>query len=316
MEALKITKTKIAFLILLGLFIPGLVIWKNIFPTFEYVFGEANENKIEIFDKTINGKRYLVLPIDENYFFNKVVLDVSFKKNGLKKKEEAIDISIAKDYESVLYKLEGKIEDREKLKEQLFLNNSSDFSSGTLFSYGESVYFISQENYLPILDARVFENTGFYWENVKSLNMDDVKTLFKGNKINYITPHPLGTILKTKKDYFLVGDKKRFLIEEEDLWEVWPDFNWVDIDGESVEFFDECSVKIQKNNKIRCEFEVDKSRRGNNYVFQLDDDLTGDISKAKVKLKVSKDWKNVRAQIRTFLGDVKTRLSERYSKYF
>jgi hypothetical protein len=315
METLKITKTKIAFLILLGLFIPGLVIWKNIFPNFEYVFGEANENKIEIFDKTINGKRYLVLPTDENYFFNKVVLDVSFKNNGLKK-GETIDISIAKDYESVLYKLEGKIEDKEKLKEQLFLNNSSDFPNGTLFSYGESVYFISQENYLPILDARVFENLGFYWENVKSLNMDDVKTLSKGDKINYITPHPLGTILKTKKDYFLVGDKERFSIEEGALWEVWPGFNWVDIDGGSVEFFDECSVEIEKNNKIRCEFEVDKIRRGNNYIFQLDDDLTSDISKAKVKLKVSRDWKNVRAQIRVFLGDVKIRLSERYSKYF
>ena len=84
MELSKRTVIKIIFLFFLGLLIPGVVIWKNIFPTFEYVFNEANENKIKIFDKTINGERYLVLPTDENYFFNKVILDISFRTDELR----------------------------------------------------------------------------------------------------------------------------------------------------------------------------------------------------------------------------------------
>ncbi len=80
----------------MGLAIPVLVIWRNIFPTFEYSFNEANENKIKIFEKNINGERYLILPIDENYFFNKVILDVKLKNNELERGELA-KISIAKD---------------------------------------------------------------------------------------------------------------------------------------------------------------------------------------------------------------------------
>lgn len=314
MELSKITVIKIIFLIFLGLAIPGLVIWKNIFPTFEYVFNEANENKIKIFDKIINGERYLILPTDENYFFNKVILDISFDADELKNKNEVI-ISMAKDYEVVLYPLKTEIKRAEVLEKVLFFNNPSRFPNSTLFSQGESVYFISQDKYLPILDAQVFKNLGFYWENIKPLNMNDVKDLSKGEKINYITPHPLGTILKAGQDYFLVGERERFVIDEDSLWEVWPDYNWIDIDGKEVDFFAQCSTRIEKNGKIRCEFDVDKIRKGNNYIFKLDERLTSDISRTKVRLKVSRDWQNIEAQIMSFLGDVKNRIFERYAKY-
>lgn len=314
MRLSKMTLIKTIFLILLGLAIPILVLWRNIFPTFEYAFNEANENKIKIFDKTINGERYLILPTDENYFFNKVFLDINFKSDKLKSGQK-INIDIAKDYEAVLYPVKTEIEEPEVLEKALFFNNPSRFPNGTIFSQGESVYFISQENYLPILDAQVFESLGFYWESVKALNMNDIKNLSKGEKINYVTPHPLGTILKAGQKYFLVGEKDRFLINEESLWEIWPDYNWVDIDGEDVEFFNQCSTEMNKKGKVKCEFDIDKLRRGNNYIFKFDQDLKSHISKAEVKLKVSRDWQNINAQVRAFLGEVKNRLSERYVKY-
>ncbi len=301
------------FFILLGIFIPAWIIWKNIFPTVktetnlrDYRYYERNI----ILKKEIGDQGYLVFPCKEEYRFNEVKLEINFKNKIV----QNYNIPCQKGYESMLFPSGEPLASQEELKKLLWSENPSDFPNGSLVSNNETVYFITRGKYFPISSEVDFIKLGFRWENVKPMDSDELAQFEKGEKLYNFSSHPDGTVLKDPEgNFFLVWDRERRPIPKKEwLAKTWPGYNWVAVETELIGLPGSCRPSIGEKQLV-CTYQDEPGIRGGTYIFNLKEAEDKKIEKVEVSLKtdISKDQEH---SLRMFLGKIKHRLITRLNR--
>lgn len=306
-------KLFILFCIFLGIFIPLFVLWKNVFPSFEYELKNADSYGISIVKENLGDEQYFMVPVLGHYSFDKIRLIV----RSLEKGEGETKVSVAKGYMVNAYPEGEPIRDSKTLKELMYLGNPDDIPNGLIFSYDNSAYVASRGKYYPILSAEVFELMGYKWDNVASVGSDIFNKLEKGEKINYMSPHPDGTIVKGKDgNYYLIWDKEKRKIENpSDIPGVWNDFYWVEIGSVDPQYFSTCEA-VWKSGKMTCNFQINKALNdfGKTYIFHVDPAIGAQVENANVRFSAKANFdKNY---LKYVLGEIKNMLFLRYGQYF
>lgn len=301
-------------LILIGIFIPIFVIYKNIFPDIKvetdlksYSYYERNL----ILKKNINENEYLIFPCKDDYNFSKVILEITFKE----KIPSQTNIPLEKGYESMLYPLGEKITNKEQLEKILFANNFSDTPNGSLISNNETAYVVSNGKYYPISSQLDFIKLGFYWDNVKPVDNIELAKLEKGEeKIYSFNPHSDGIILRDEEEnLFIISNKKRLPIESEGLLSnIWPNYSWVDVHKNTIKLAGNCEIKTNQKG-INCFYKDNPASFGNTYIFDLKDTKGVSIEKVESVLKTNAT-KNQKNSIKIFLSKIKMRLISRLNR--
>ncbi|MFO7806816.1 MAG: hypothetical protein R6V40_00120 [Candidatus Moraniibacteriota bacterium] len=301
---------QIALIVLVGISIPGYIIWKNIFPSFEYSLSESTFYGFEIFKKNPKEKNFLVLPELENYFFNKISTEVKTKKpfRGNTKME------IYKGYQALYYKEGESIENKEEFL-KLMDENPVDMPNGGLFAYNDSVNILSGEKYHPVFSEELFNKAGYDWDNVKEKGGDFANKLKEGERFKYGDPHPDGTIFKTSSDeYYLIWKEEKRKLVFSDIEDALKerDYSIIITSSNSLNPLGVCEADEGKE-KIECEFKKEEGfNKGLDYVINLSGEDNKNISEAIVDLEAQLSKDGFRRNLGIFYLKTKESLAERY----
>jgi hypothetical protein len=305
----------IVFLFILGMYFPVFVLWKNIFPSFRYESTSADSNGISIFrSETKTNEEYLMVPVLGEYIFDRVDLDIFFNN----KPTQQYKIDIAKDYIANTYPWGKPIDKAEELRGLLFSGNPPEIPNGELFSFDGSAYVVSRGKYYPILSPDVFLQMGYYWENIKSEESSIFSHLDEGDKINYMSLHPDGTIFKTiDGEYFLIWEgEKRKIANANLIMDVWPSFFWIDVSGSEPDYFDSCEIGAENKKISSCEIKLAKKEGvlGKTYIFKTSPSFGSKINNARAVFKTKPTFD--KSYLRYAFGLIKNRLYQKYAKIF
>jgi len=122
------------------------------------------------------------------------------------------------------------------------------FRDGTIISFNDSIYIISDHRAHPIADAITFETFGYSWDDVIQVNSEEFGLYTKAKLLTLKQSHPDGTLFKTtEKDQL-------FLYEHELNHEIFGDALYfsdiqntpIDIEAKSLEHETSCELKNSK----------------------------------------------------------------------
>ncbi|MEA2007078.1 MAG: hypothetical protein U9O20_02870 [Patescibacteria group bacterium] len=276
-------KINTAIVVLLGLGVVLYVVNRIMFPAFSYHINKTDKFKVQVLRQQIGSKNYLAITPLYDYTYNEIKMEIYGKFE-----QDSRGIDVYKDYMVQLYPVGDIIESENELRELLFFENDTEFSNGTLVSFNNAVFFISRGQRRPFLGPEVFLRLGFDWDEVETENGQGLVTMEQGEKINFISPHPDGTILETKQEnLFLVWNKERLPIENRQLLEnVWPNNHVVRTASEKANLAGVCSQIKYSPKKMSCfldSVEMTGDRIGHTYVFDLSRDLVESSSDASIR---------------------------------
>lgn len=302
-------------LILIGIFIPGFVVWQTVFPHFSYQLNKANGYGIRMQELKSTGGDFIIAPFMSSYPVGQIDLQLDVAQSS----NEKMQIHVAKDYAVNALPIGSAIDSPEKLREYLFFDNPTDHPNGTLFSNDKSVFVISKGKYFPFISPEVFEGLGYHWDNVISLDSELFSKLEPGDKMNFNSQHPDGTILKTTDGLiFLVWDGQRLPIEDEDwLADFWKDFYWINIKAAEPQYYASCQAAQTIGSQIQCSFSglKDPGTMGNSYIFKLNSEKA-DVSINNVNANFETAESLDSNYLRYALGQIKNKLHLRYAGIF
>lgn len=149
------------------------------------------------------------------------------------------------------------------------------FSDGTLASNGESVYILSEKEFLPIDSVQTFESKGYDWANVTAIGGDELAIYKKGKLFNIKSAHPNGTIFKTVEDsaYYMIENGQKHLLPSQNITFSWTKKGFLPASQKALEIYAECFFEksFLSAKKYSCEIPLDKfqSFLGSDYGFNL-----------------------------------------------
>jgi hypothetical protein len=113
------------------------------------------------------------------------------------------------------YKPEQAMEKNESFLGRYKLSeNFVGFSDGSLISYGDAVYLISEGKVFPVDSAITFEANGYDWQDVILVSADEISFYKKAKLFTLRDPHPTGTVFSTIEDgefYIIKNGEKNIL---------------------------------------------------------------------------------------------------------
>jgi len=283
MKKLSICKINTAIVVLLGLGVVLYVVIRIMFPVFSYYINKTDRFKVQILRQQIESKNYLTITPLYDYPYNKIKMEVYGKFET-----DSRGIDVYKDYLAQLYPIGDAIESEAKLREYLFFENDTEFSNGTLVSFNDAVFFVSRGQRRPFLGPEAFLRLGFDWENVETENGQGLVAMDEGEKINFISAHPDGTIFETKEgELFLIWNKERLPIKNRQLLEsVWSNNHIVHVASKKANLVGSCSGIKNSSRKVSCFMEgveMTGAGIGSTYVFDLPRNVVESSSDARIK---------------------------------
>ncbi len=300
------------------------LIWvglRILFPIFSY-----SENAV----KYTGRPEVLVVAhqlADKNFLSVAPFLDYNFDKFKLKIKgrsEIAEEVTTAPIWKGYLFQFypQGKvIETEAELADFLVTADSAGeerkIRNGSLIEYNGAVYFVSKGKARPFIDPAVFNKLGFGWEKVKNVSGHHFNELEKGEPIDFNSPHPSGTMIKSKKDYFLVYEKTLHRISAP----VWleneqKDFSVIENKSLAPEKIGHCQRQFGWGQNFVCKFKAIQDTglvEGDSYLFEVPPSLVEGKIKSQITLSVARElnWKSIKQS----LAVIKNSLYLRYHEY-
>lgn len=307
------SKIKIFIIVLVGLFPPLYVLWNIVLVEFDYSSISAAQSGVKITAQTINGKEMLVLPEEENYYFNNIQLEIDSKE--LVKKANNVKIEAYQNFLVTFYPKSEKVLSEEELKNLLFLDNSTDLPAGSLFFNGDAISIMLPGNsYRSIFSAELFEKMGYKWEDVVSKEVGFAGDLEKKENFLYGNAHPDGTFIDSNGEIFLVWDKNLLPVEKSlDLKKISPT-SPIKIDLAIPKQFAECDGTLSEN-KLVCSFEKNNTNIKSNYVFISSDFKFDDLNEVKVELSTTPSKWAMKNNFLVSIDNIKLKLIKKYRGY-
>lgn len=216
------------------------------------------------------------------------------------------------------YKPEQAIEKDESLLIRYKLSeNPIGFSDGSLISYGDAVYSVSEGKAFPVDSSITFEAAGYSWDDVIPVSADEVSFYKKGKLFTLREPHPAGTVFSTAEEgkFYIIKNGEKDILPSAAVAYSWLRKNPILVSeiGSKVPIF--CSSlkkELLAFRRYSCEMETDalKNLAGKDYEF-----------KANFKNNVEFDTISVRFEktvtadnLQQTLGEILNRIRNNYAR--
>ncbi len=191
-----------------------------------------------------------------------------------------------------------------------------DTEDGKLVSSPEAIYILSENQKLPIDNPITFESLGYNWNNVFSLDEENLSRYEKGKLINIRSPHPSGTVFHTidTDKYFYISNKEKREIKgsQELIVSYMKDKPVVSVSEKSLSDYRRCSLEKTGIFFPSYNCSIDASSLieypGKNYEFFTQLESPEKIRAIQIEFKKDITWKN----IRTSLSLIKSKIMLKY----
>jgi hypothetical protein len=295
--------------IILGLAVILYVGFRVLYPKNKFDSTKTN-NTVNTIIFPSEKRGYLIADPVLNYDFYSAKIEV-FPKNISPKEKK---IKVEKGFIAQLYPQGAEIETTEELKKYIFSDNP-EIPNGKLVSANDAVYIYSRGKWRPFLGPEFFGDLKLDWDRVEPL-ADSFKDSFEqGERIIATTPHPDGTMFKTKDDKFFLAWEERLLPikNEKIIKEVWDNYFVVPMDSQEGTEIGECEQAYFAGN-FKCSFLESYTKgdiSGNTFIFSFGEDADK-IKNAKISLDPLnfRDLKNPKIT----LASLKAKIIEKYGE--
>lgn len=301
-----------------------------LFPIEDYKFYSDNPNisKFEIEkDESANALKFGVSPLQEHPF---VDLTMDFKSTEKKSCfENSPEIKVEKTYLAFLFPDGDPITDEAKLKEMLFLDNTSKYPNGSLLHLKptDEVFFISRGKSILFPGPEIFRAFGFSFENLTDVDKSALDQFPEADQdvLLWTQPHPDGTIFQSFPSHrlYLIANGKKYLIADKTILDnVWNGNFSVPVGDENPENFLSCRASAEDivDRKISCRFDSRQmmSSLGKYYYFSVgfpDKCPIGDVhvKSAEINFIAEKSYSTIKDSLRNIFALVLNRYI--YRKY-
>jgi hypothetical protein len=307
------SKIKILIVILVGASLPLYVLWKIILVDFGYSSISAAQSGVMISFQTIADQELVVFPEEENYFFNKISLDIQLKEGIAQERE--LKIAAYQNFLVSFYPQSTRILNKQALEALLFEGNTTDLPIGSLFFNGDSISIMLPNNsYQSIFSAELFEKMGYQWTDVVDKKVGFAGGLEERESFLYGDAHPNGTFIQVEDNYFLVWNDELLALTSEINPSDFSRTSPIKIDTLSPKPFASCQTQAVKN-KIICNFEKEINQLKSNYIFASTDLEGQDIEEVKLNLSTSPSKESFRNNFLVSVENIKLKLIKKYRGY-
>jgi len=267
-----------------------------LFPSqfFEFSFNNSSAKSNTLTAVNINDSGKLkngAVAVGENLsftasspsFFSKAVIQFELDKKSKATDMDTSKVSVRKAYRSFFY----PDADPTEIENYIQARSSQIFGDGSLASYGDSIYVISDGQAMPIDSPETFIALGYDWKNVMPIDADQFAIYTKGSLLTLYSAHPNGTVFQTDTDKkYIVKDAKKYLLPAD-----FTTIAAVRVSEKSFEIAAGC--QLQKNwltlRKYDCSLPLDQLQNmpGKDYMF--DSKFSNDIQLQAINVELKRD---------------------------
>lgn len=184
--------------------------------------------------------------------------------------------------------------------------NNLGFSDGTLISYGESAFVISEGAVFPIDSADTYVNKGWSWDDLIPVSGDELAFYRKEKLFNINDVHPTGTVLLTENNqWYYIKDKEKHLLPSSLIAKSWLKRTPVAVSSLSFTTANICSLKPARSldNTYTCSISSEEFKNliGNDYQFYLSPSQDIKLSSANVVFEKAITWENLKLMIKELI---------------
>jgi len=187
------------------------------------------------------------------------------------------------------------------------------FADGSLVSYRDSIYIISQNKYYPINNPETFIAKGYDWNDVIPATTDEVSLYEKTALFTIRRNHPAGTVFKTigSGKYYIIDNLEKHLLPSQSIADSWSARSPILVSEKSPETIEHCTLQKNYFGSEFCELQIDSLRNlpGVNYEFIMK--LDTDTSIEDLNISFSKDLN--RSNLIIFLQDIYNKIKNKYA---
>lgn len=202
-------------------------------------------------------------------------------------------------------------------KNEDFLNtyplseNQIGFDNGSLLSYGESAYIVSNKNISPVNNPVTFLSKGYLWNDIVPASSDEIAMYEKTKLFKINDPHPDGTIFKIIENnkYYLIKNKHKHLLPSEKIAESWLSHSPIEVSENKLNIMGSCNFKKDSfsSNSYSCEIPIGNLQDlvGSDYEFSLKPLENIQIDTINIEFKKDLNQKNLRTSLSELFNRVK-----------
>jgi hypothetical protein len=209
------------------------------------------------------------------------------------------------------------IKDDSFLKNHTVSDKQLGFADGTLASFDQSVFILSEGKSYPISNAETFVKMGFDWNNVIAVNSEELGIYAKQKQFTYNQPHPDGTLFLDQKinKYFVIQNEEKHPIENAAVAKTYAEQKPVLVSLQESEVSVSCQLKkkfLSLSNTYTCNIPLNSIDSFLGFDFQIDAKFTDNekISNINTTFYTSPTWEN----FILFLSKIKGGLITNYTQ--
>lgn len=186
------------------------------------------------------------------------------------------------------------------------------FSDGSLISYADAVYVISEGKNFPIDSVITFEAAGYSWEDVIPVSADEISFYKKAKLFTLRDPHPAGTIFSTIEsgEFYLIRDGKKDTLPTANIALSWLRKNPILVSEFGPNFPIFCA-ELKRNiltlRQYTCEIETGQLDKmvGKDYEFSASFENNVEFDGISVKFEKNITADNFRQSVSEILNRIK-----------
>lgn len=200
-------------------------------------------------------------------------------------------------------------------KDASFLNqypldeNPIGFSDGSLISYADSIFIVSEGNILPIDNPQTFLDNGFDWNDVIPANADEISLYARTKLFNKNSVSPTGVIFSSidSSSWFFIKDEKKLPISSEKILASWLHKKPILFSTNDIS---ECRIEkvgyfFQPNNyTCKLQLETSGALYGNEFRFIIEPNLDAKISTINVTYSRAVSLPNLKISLGSFRNKI------------
>jgi len=202
------------------------------------------------------------------------------------------------------------IKDNTFLKDHTVADEELGFADGTLASFEQSVFILSEGKSYPIADAETFVQMGFDWNNVIAIDSEELNIYKKQKQFDINQPHPNGTIFfdQATGTYFVIKDNERHPIENAAALKTYSKQKFVIANSKESEISVSCQLKKNLlSSNYSCNVPIDSFENflGNDYQIETKFANEAKISDINATFSTPLSWSNLRSSLSRIKASLK-----------
>jgi hypothetical protein len=188
------------------------------------------------------------------------------------------------------------------------------FADGTLASFEQSAFILSEGKSYPIADAETFMQMGFDWDNVVSVNSEELNIYKKQKQFDRNQPHPNGTLFfdQATETYFTIKNNEKHPIENATVIKNYSKQKFVIANSKESATSVSCLLEksFTSRRKYHCDVPIDSFEKflGNDYQIETKFTNEARISDIEATFSTPFSWLNLRSS----LSKIKENLRNNY----